>query len=342
MNNNGVENNQNIPVAQPVLTPIMQPVTGPVVASPSVVVPTTSVVPVQPTPAINPQPVPTPVVVNQAPPVLNPIPPTTPETTPEVVDEQQEKKEKKKKKRTIRFTVILLLLLIGLGSFTFYYYQSSNREITELKYKCSPISETREEVALDVNSTLVKDLYQKVSTSIREDVAQPEWNDQMRIYLAYRQIPDYKKYDSNCNYFSNERMEPYTCEVSLNFVPQAFLPSTLALEWKKLYGEDTPMPLMNVKLENSCVGGFEYIPERDEYVQGYCKQNITNSFKVTKKLVSAVSSGNMIILTEDVQYSGTEQMELSSYLRSGTYYYTFRLDMNYNYILISKTYDEKY
>ena len=164
----------------------------------------------------------------------------------------------------------------------------------------------------------------------------------MKLYLAFRQIPDYQMYDSNCNLFSNGRMEPYTCEVSTNFIPKAFKKETLEAEWKKLYGESTPMPLINVKLENSCIGGYEWIPERDEYVQGYCKQNTATSYRVTKKLKKATTSRNTIILVEEVTYAGNEKLDLPVYLKSGTYYYTFRLDMNYNYVLLAKTYDEKY
>ena len=35
-------------------------------------------------------------------------------------------------------------------------------------------------------------------------------------------------------------------------------------------------------------------------------------------------------------------MDLPDYLKSGDYLYTFRLDMNYNYVLVSKIYDDKY
>ena len=35
-------------------------------------------------------------------------------------------------------------------------------------------------------------------------------------------------------------------------------------------------------------------------------------------------------------------MSLPKYLVSGKYYYTFRLDMNYNYILVSRSNDYKY
>ena len=49
----------------------------------------------------------------------------------------------------------------------------------------------------------------------------------MKLYLAYRQILETEKYDSNCNLFSQTSMEPYTCEVSTLFVPKAFKEETL-------------------------------------------------------------------------------------------------------------------
>ena len=45
---------------------------------------------------------------------------------------------------------------------------------------------------------------------------------------------------------------------------------------------------------------------------------------------------------EDVKYIESEKLKLPDYLKSGTYYYTFRLDMNYNYVLINRTYESKY
>lgn len=258
--------------------------------------------------------------------------------------EKQKQKEEasadKPKKSSLPF--ILFLVILGLGGYIFYSQNLYQNNLSELNYKCSPVNETKEEKALDLDSTLVQDLYSKVYTTIREDLAQPNWDDKMKIYLAYRQIPSHEMYDTNCNLFSRGKMEPYTCEVSTNFIPKGFKSDTLYLEWKKLFGEDTNMPLINIKLENSCIGGFEYIKDRDEYVQGYCKESLATSFKAKKELKEAVSSRNLIILTEEVQYIGNEKMDLPSYLKSGTYYYTFRLDTNYNYVLLAKTYNEKY
>ena len=65
-------------------------------------------------------------------------------------------------------------------------------------------------------------------------------------------------------------------------------------------------------------------------------------FKAEKTLVSATSTGNTIILTEEVKYKAGENLDLPNYLKSGTYRYTFRLDKNYNYVLISKTHETQY
>ena len=345
--NNGVDNQT---VAEPVLIPLDSTATN----EPNTVINEASTqnasinnAPIVAAPVLNT----TPTVQPNAPVVVSPQtvsetvqPPTIIQTTDVVLEDSNdtEKKKEKNKKKKFSLSAFLFLLLIGLGVYTFFVKSYSDRRIDELSYQCSPRVETKEEVSLDLNSTLVQDLYKKVSTSIREDLAQPEWNDTMKMYLAFRQIPDYKIYDSNCNMFDTTKMEPYTCEVSVNFIPKAFHSSTLELEWKKLFGEMTPMPKINIKLENSCIGGYEYIPERDEYVQGYCKQSTATSYKVTKTLTEATSSNNMIILKEDVKYAGNEKMTLPDYLKSGTYYYTFRLDMNYNYVLIQKTFDQKY
>ena len=61
-----------------------------------------------------------------------------------------------------------------------------------------------------------------------------------------------------------------------------------------------------------------------------------------KELKEAVTANNTIILKEEVKYIGADSSNLPSYLVSGTYYYTFRVDMNYNFVLISKQYDQKY
>ena len=229
-----------------------------------------------------------------------------------------------------------------LGAYTLYSNLDNKKIIENLTYNCTPISSKNEDSSLDINSTLVKDLYSKVYTTVREDVAQPEWNDTMRIYLAYRQITENKKYDSNCNLFNQNAMPSYSCEVTTDFVPKAFKQSDLEIEWKKLYGENTPLTFTNIKLDYDCIGGYQYIADRQEYVQGRCSANKASKVKATKKLESATSNGNTITLKESVTYEGTDSSEVADYLKSGYYYYNFRLDMNYNYVLVNRTYEPNY
>ena len=109
-----------------------------------------------------------------------------------------------------------------------------------------------------------------------------------------------------------------------------------------MYGENTPMPNNNIRLTNLCIGGYQYIPEREEYVEGYCKQSTAVSVRADKKLISAISYNKTIILTEEVRYYTQENMAIPKYLKNGTYKYLFRLDTNYNYVFVSKTYEQKY
>lgn len=247
-----------------------------------------------------------------------------------------------KTKRNNKFVLVLLIIIIILIGYIFYSMKANSSRIEQLKYNCTPVNSYKEKHELDINSTLVQDLYRKVHTNIREDLAQPDWDNTMKLYLAYRQIGDSYKYDTNCNMFNASSMEPYSCEVSVNFTPKGFKVDTLIIEWKKLFGEDTEISFDNIKLKNSCIGGFEYIPEREEFVQGFCGEENATSFKADKKLTKAVTYNDTIILTENVKYRGNEKMDLPDYLKSGDYLYTFRLDMNYNYVLVSKIYDDKY
>lgn len=237
---------------------------------------------------------------------------------------------------------LLLLIIVGLAAYVFYSSNNYKSQIENLNYNCTPITASKEEIKLDLNSTIVKDLYNKVKTNIREDLAQPEFNDNMRLYLAYRQILETDKYDSNCNLFDNLKMEPYTCEVTPTFRPKAFKEETLVQKVKELYGENSNIELSNIKLGTACIGGYQYIPSRGEFVQGLCTQQTATSYKVTKTLKEATSTRTTIVLIEEVKYHENEKMALPGYLKSGIYYYTFRLDMNYNYVLVSKTYQSKY
>lgn len=249
---------------------------------------------------------------------------------------------KAKNKKNYNLIPILLFIILGLVAYLFYSSSNYKSQIENLNYNCTPITASNEKVKLDLDSTIVKNLYDKVKTNIREDLAQPEFNDNMRLYLAYRQILETDKYDSNCNLFDKLKMEPYTCEVTANFRPKAFKEEVLVQKVKEMYGENSKIELANVKLGSACIGGYQYISSRGEFVQGLCTQQTATSYKVTKTLKEATSTRTTIVLTEEVKYHENEKMSLPDYLKSGFYYYTFRLDMNYNYVLVSKTYQSKY
>ena len=275
---------------------------------------------------------------------------TAVETTPVAEPAKTEEENKKKQKKSApnpnggggisSLTVLLFLAVVGLGVYVFYSNSLYKSNLDHLKYNCTPVSSYQEDKKLELDSTIVVELYNKVKTSIREDYSQPDFNDTMKLYLAFRQIPDSKFYSSNCNMFKNTTMEPYTC--GQGFTPKAFKVEDLEHEIKVLFGEETKIPLANIKLQNACVGGYAYIPERGEFVEGKCDVNTAVSYKAEKKLIDAYTNRNTVTLVEDVKYIESEKLKLPDYLKDGTYYYTFRLDMNYNYVLISKTYESKY
>ena len=288
---------------QTVITPNTVPVTGPV-SAPSV-------------PNVN-------IQTN-----VNPTPVLPPPIKP---------KEKKEKKHTIFWIFVIFFLILGIVAT----YKYMDHQLTQAKYNCTPITKDSKETDLTLDSTLVQSLYHKVQTSIKEDIAQPNFNDEMRLYLAYRQVLEKDKYTSNCQQFDQISMEPYTCKVSNVFTPKAFKEETFKQILKEMYGENIYLPLRNIQLGKTCIVGYQYIASRKEFVQGYCGQQLTTALSVTKTLNKATSTGNTIILTEEVEYHSKGGMEIPSSLKSGMYKYVFRLDMNYNYVLINKTYESKY
>ncbi len=255
-----------------------------------------------------------------------------PQVQTQIVNSSPTQVPKQKKSHGKTFLIIILfLIIIGLGFYIYTDYQK------DLATKCSPlVQNTKEKKNLDLNSTIVQDLYNKVKTTVREDVASNELNDKMKLYLAFRQIPESKIYDSNCNLFDNAIMQSVTCEKSLEFSPRAFKEETLKLELKKLFGEDTNIENANIQLGNSCFGGYQYIAERGEYVEGYCKEVNTTLYNVDKKLIEATVFNDTITLKEKVRYYSSEGINTER-LKNGTYVYTFKLDNNYNYAYISKT-----
>ena len=247
-------------------------------------------------------------------------------------------KEKKKKNTLIP---ILLLIILIISGYTVYASKNYQNTISIIKNKCSPVKEGKE-TKLDINSELVQELYKKVATNIREDIANPEFNNNMKIYLAYRQILERDKYDSNCNLFDINSMEPFTCEESSTFIPKAIKEKTIKSKLIELFGEENNIPLQNIQLGTSCIVGYQYIEKRGEFVEGYCSSQITNSFEVTKKIISATTTQTNIIIKEDVKYHEGEKLSLPKTLKSGIYTYVFQLDHNYHYILKEKTYKSKY
>ncbi len=254
-------------------------------------------------------------------------------TTP--VATQNTMAEPKKKKKHTGF-IFFLFVVAGFCFYTYYEYTEHEKEIYELNEKCTPVSTTGEVKELSLDSTIVQDLYSKVYTTIKEDAAETELNDSLKLYLAYRQIPNYKIYDSNCNYFSATKMPYYTCLNNETTTPTAFKEESLKVEYKKLFGEDAIFQNNDIQIGRVCLGGYQYIESRGEYVSGYCKEEPTTIYTGEKKLVKATSQESTIVLYETVKYYAGEGQKLKENLVSGTYMYTFKLDTNYNYVYKSK------
>lgn len=239
-------------------------------------------------------------------------------------------------KKSASQTIFILLLISMFCFFTCYIYIKHQQEIAQLKYNCTPISDKGEK-KLEIDSSIVKSLYNKVSTNIREDLAlSSTMDDNYKLYLAFRQIPNSKFYDSNCNLFSDTSMVSYTCIETEETHPQAFKIESLHLAYSELFGSDNNLIDRNIQLGNNCIGGYQYIEKRGEYVEGQCTSAYTTTFRVDKKLTKAYTKDGRIYLTEDVKYYGNEGIELPNNLKSGKYIYVFKLDMNYNYILENK------
>ncbi len=247
---------------------------------------------------------------------------------------KQEIKEVPKKKHT--GAILYLFTVAAFCFFTYYTYTNHQQQILLLNQKCTPVSTKGEEKSLAIDSTIVQDLYSKVYTNIKEDVASPELTEQLKIYLAYRQVSNSQIYNSNCNYFDDTSMPYYICINNNSYTPKAFKEETLKVEYKKLFGEDAPFQNANIQIGRKCLGGYQYIEKRGEYVEGYCEEEQATSYRTEKELVKATSKESIIVLYEKVKYYGSEGQKLPEKLISGTYKYTFKLDTNYNYIYISK------
>lgn len=258
---------------------------------------------------------------------LSSVPPTNNVQEESVVSAPPPKK--KSHKGLIFF---LILIIIGLGIYIYFDYQKDmNRE------ECSPLVESDNTLReLDLNSTIVQELYDKVKTNIREDVAYHEFDDKFKLYLAFRQIPHSDFYESNCNLFNESSMTNYSCSSATGFTPKAFKEKTLQREVRKLFGENVSIPNQDVVLGSSCLGGYQYISERGEYVEGYCGSIPTTTYQVDKTLTSATVQGDTITIKEKVRYYSAQGINMEG-LENGVYVHTFKLDNHYHYAYVNRT-----
>jgi len=238
-----------------------------------------------------------------------------------------------KKKKNI-LAIILFIVCLGLLIYIYISYTNNKKTISNMMYECTPIDKKEEE--LDINSNFVLDLYSKVYTNMKEDsvILNNFSSDVVKLYFAIRQVPNNKiNYNSNCNLFDNLSMQNYTCYDS-KFTPKSIKENDVQIEIDKLFGEDISVVNQNVQLGNVCMGGYQYIASRGEFVEGDCSKSYIVQYTATKKLTKAKAYDGYIELYESVEYKNVPK-ELG--LQSGTYIYKFKLDSNYNFIFVDKT-----
>ena len=231
-------------------------------------------------------------------------------------------------------TIFLLLVIACLFGACYFFNKEKNDTINYYKNVHSPIN-TSEEKKLEVDSTLVQMLYNRVKTTALEDIANPEFDDNLKRYLAYRNLGTDDFYHSTCNLFKSGNIKYFDCD-DKDFVPYAFKEESLMLKYKEIFGEEYLINHASVQLGYTCLGGYEYIPRRKEYVQGKCTKNDPELISVEKSLDSASSTEDIIKINEKVRYYQVGGNKIPSTLKNGMYTYTFRLDKNFNYIFVSK------
>lgn len=240
--------------------------------------------------------------------------------------------QKVRNKATPLFLIIIFLLF---GA-CYYMYDKSNKTISYYENEYSPIN-TSKEVTLNNDSFLVKSLYNTVKTDIKEDTVMPYYDNSFKLYIAYRNISHSDIYESNCNMFNNSSMQSFNCKADdKDYVPTAFKITTMQDSINKIFGESANVTLDNLQYGNTCFGGYQYIPDRGEFVSGKCIAQSTILLQASKELTKATSTKDKIVLEEKVKYSNPTGGEIPAELKSGIYHYTFRLDKNYNYILENK------
>lgn len=290
------------------------------------------------TPAV---PTPTPPPVLQQPTKIQPGKPPQIQIKDTNEESKSEEKEPIKQSKRISLTPLFLIIIIGLIGGIIYINNDKTSIINEIKNQNIVINTQDKRVDIDKNSTLIQDLYTKVSTTVREDIANPNLDDEMKRYLAYRQINSNMIYESNCNLFNQNKIYNYTCNQK-EFIPNAFKEETLQLELKKIFGENSKIENGNIQLGRQCIGGYEYIAERGEYVQGQCIENNAITISVKKTITSAYRINDEIYIEEETKYISGNKGDIPDILKDGIYTYTFKLDTNLNYAYINKEYRTKY
>ena len=272
--------------------------------------------------------------------------PTVPGEPPQIQIKEENKteetqQEQTKQKKRLSLTPLFLIIIVALIGGILYIKNDKEQIINQLKYQNIVIDTNEEKVQLEKNSTLVQDLYHKVATSVKEDWANPNLDDEMRRYLAFRQINSNMFYDSHCDLFDQNKIYNYTCD-NKDFKPKAFKEEMLQIELKKLFGENSKIENGNIQLGRQCIGGYEYIAERGEYVQGQCIENNAITIDVKKEITEAYRINDEIYIVEETKYISGNKGDIPETLKDGIYTYTFKLDTNLNYAYISKTYKTKY
>ena len=218
-------------------------------------------------------------------------------------------------------TPILLLVILLFGGAAYMQYTQNQKLVNYYKNEYSPIN-SKSEKKLNLDSSLVKSLYNMVKTTGDEDYANPEFDNNLKRYLAYRNMPINNINTSLANQIQNAINKFSELEISMD----------------TMFGENHGIIHDNIQLGRECIGGFEYIESRGEYVQGNCTRKTANLVNVDKELVDAKSIESHIYLEEKVRYYPADNNEIPSYLHSGNYKYTFRLDRNYNYVYVNREY----
>lgn len=251
-------------------------------------------------------------------------------------DDPNEKKEPSivYQKVSNKATPLLLIVILLLAGACFYWYRTdaSRRDYYENHY--SPIN-SGDTIELELDSPLVTQLYTMVKTTATEDFGNPNFDNNLKRYLAYRNLSHNSFYESNCNLFDNS-MVNFACFEDDSFKPDAFKDSSLTNMLNIMFGVRHGIEHENITVGGTCLGGYEYIASRGEYVKGKCTRETLLTVSADKKLTKATSTGDKIYLEENVRYFTNNGQDNPESLKDGNYVYTFRLDENFNYIYESR------